>query len=426
VRLGATEILALSRRELAGLRGRRVSYIAQSAAGAFNPSRRIMPQVIEGTAIHATMPRAAAEAKAIALFGELALPEPETIGCRFPHQVSGGQLQRLLAAMALMTDPELVIMDEPTTALDVTTQIEVLRAFKKVVRERRTTAVYVSHDLAVVAQMADRIVVLRDGAMREIGATGTLLAAPRDAYTRSLLAAVEPTPQAGVPVGAADGPPALTIRGIEAGYGGIGTDGRPRVPVLSGIDAEIARGSTLGVIGESGSGKSTLARVAAGLLPAASGEILLRGEKLPAAAAERSRDQLRRVQIVFQSADTALNPARSVARILGRPLTFYHGHDGAERDARVRHLLDLVKLPASVAGRLPGELSGGQKQRVNFARALAAEPTSSCATRSPRRSTPSSAPPSSTSWPSSGRSSASPTCSSATTCRRCAQSATAS
>jgi peptide/nickel transport system ATP-binding protein len=163
VRIGDTDVLELSESERRRLRGRRISYIAQSAAASFNPSRTIMDQVVETSHIHSLMSRAEAEKKAVSLFRELALPQPDTIGQRYPHQVSGGQLQRLMAAMALMSDPDLVIFDEPTTALDVTTQIEVLHAFRRVVRERKTTAVYVTHDLAVVAQMAGRILVLRDG-----------------------------------------------------------------------------------------------------------------------------------------------------------------------------------------------------------------------------------------------------------------------
>src|SRR5919106_1639102 len=192
VRIGAEEVTAMSPAELSQLRGRRIAYVAQSAAAAFNPSLRLMDQVTEGVRMRGLMSRRAAEAKARDIFRALALPEPDRIGARFPHQVSGGQLQRLMAAMALMTDPDLVIFDEPTTALDVTTQVEVLCAFRKAVRERRTTAIYVSHDLAVVAQIADRIVVLRDGTMREIGATPQILSAPTDSYTKSLLAAAAP------------------------------------------------------------------------------------------------------------------------------------------------------------------------------------------------------------------------------------------
>ena len=373
VRIGEQEVLALGQPELAGLRGRTVAYIAQSAASAFNPSKTLMEQVIESALIHRVMPRAAAQAKAVALFRALALPDPERIGSRYPHQVSGGQLQRVMAAMAFITDPALVILDEPTTALDVTTQIEVLRAFKDVVRQLGTTAVYVSHDLAVVAQMADRIVVLRDGAIRETGHTGAILTAPANDYTKSLLAAAEPVVRDLPPhAGPAGKPPLLQVRGLVAGYGPPDSAGLPSKRILNDIDLTIERGATIGVIGESGSGKTTLARVIAGMVPAARGSILLDGE--PLAAAGRTRAQFRRVQFVFQNADTALNPAHTVGRILARPLAFYHGMSGDAQRKRVAQLLDLVRLPKAIADRLPGELSGGQKQRINLARALAADP----------------------------------------------------
>ena len=359
------------------LRGQVVTYVAQSAAAAFNPSRRIMAQVIEPTVIHATLSRDEARAKAVELFRALALPSPETIGDRFPHQVSGGQLQRLMLAMALITDPRVVILDEPTTALDVTTQIEVLKAFKAAFKGRRSAALYVSHDLAVVAQMADHIVVLRKGEIQEAGTTGTLLTAASHEYTRSLLDAVEPARKvrgggsAGVPATAV---PLLEVKGVSAGYGAIGADGTPAVPVLRDVDLVVEAGSSVGVIGESGSGKSTLARVIAGLLPATKGTVALDGRPLARTVPERGRRELRDVQIVFQMADTALNPAHSVARILTRPLVLYEGLDTVACRARVGELLDMVRLPRELGGRLPSELSGGQKQRVNLARALAAKP----------------------------------------------------
>jgi len=375
IRVGNTQVRALSPSGLAQFRGRQVSYIAQSAAASFNPFQRVMAQVIESARIHHLLTRQAAEAKAKLLFRALALPDPDRVGRRFPHQVSGGQLQRLMAAMALITDPELVIMDEPTTALDVTTQIEVLRAFKSVVKQQHTTALYVSHDLSVVAQIADRIVVLCDGVIQEVGPTARILSAPVHAYTQSLLAAADPAshtaPSAPPPL---PEPPLLQVQGLIAGYGGSNAEGLPRLPVLHDVDLAIQPGSVLGVIGESGSGKSTLARVVAGLLPAARGTIALGGEILPAAATHRTREQLRRIQIVFQSADVALNPAHRVARILARPLRFYHGLSGAAASRRVGELLDMVRLSPSLADRYPAELSGGQKQRVNLARALAAEP----------------------------------------------------
>jgi peptide/nickel transport system ATP-binding protein len=326
-----------------------------------------MTQVVEAAVIHGVGSRQAAEAKARSLFRALALPDPDNIGERFPHQVSGGQLQRVMAAMALITDPSVIILDEPTTALDVTTQIEVLRAFKNVVRERQMTGLYVSHDLAVVAQIADRIIVLRDGEIREVGATVTLLAQPTHPYTQSLLRAADPAARASGVAPPAQAAAVLSVEGLVAGYGAM--------TVLHDISLKIPAGGALGVIGESGSGKSTLARVIAGLLPAARGNVLLDGVALPPRAQRRSREQLRRIQIVFQMADTALNPAHSVGKILARPLAFYHGLRGAAATARVAALLDMVRLPGSIADRMPANLSGGQKQRVNLARALAAEPS---------------------------------------------------
>ncbi len=373
IRVGDTDVTALKRKELRSLRGRRVSYVAQSAASGFDPAMKIMDQILETTRIHKTLPRQEAEAKAVDLFRALALPEPESIGSRYPHQVSGGQLQRLMAAMALITDPELVIFDEPTTALDVTTQIDVLRAFKHVVAERGITAVYVSHDLAVVAQMADQVVVLNQGEVRESGRTGQIIKAPTDDYTRQLLAAARPALRSATVELEAD-VPVLAVEGVSAGYGKIGRDGRPAIPILEDISLAIPRGTTLGVIGESGSGKSTLARAIAGLIPPTAGTLKLAGETLPNDMSQRTRDQFRRVQIVFQNADTALNPSHSVERILARPLAFYHGLQEQGRKQRVRELLDLVRLPATIAEQPCSRLSGGQKQRINLARALAAEP----------------------------------------------------
>ncbi|MCJ2182944.1 ABC transporter ATP-binding protein [Novosphingobium sp. 1949] len=363
--------------QLRGVRGRVVTYVAQSAAAAFNPMLTIMEQVIEPALIHGLMRRGEAQDKARALFRALALPDPDGVGDRYPHQVSGGQLQRLMAAMALITDPALVIFDEPTTALDVTTQIEVLKAFKAVVRELGTTAVYVSHDLAVVAQIADRICVLRQGAIQEIGAVGQILFAPGHGYSQALVTAAAPRPPAQALPERARGQgeaPLLALRKVVAGYGRVDAQDNPQVRILDDVSFQIDRGRILGVIGESGSGKSTLARAIAGLHAPASGYLTLDGLALPRTIKERSRDQLRRVQMVFQNADTALNPAVSIAESIGRPLTFFHGLRGREKRAEVARLLDLVKMPASLMTRRPGELSGGQKQRVNLARALAARP----------------------------------------------------
>ncbi|MCY1669926.1 ABC transporter ATP-binding protein [Novosphingobium sp. SL115] len=365
VRLGETRVDQLDEAGLQHLRGRRVAYVAQSAASAFNPSRTIMAQVIEPLLVHGLATKAEAQAKAVALFKALALPFADTIGALYPHQLSGGQLQRLMAAMALITSPELVILDEPTTALDVTTQVEVLKAFKAAIGAVGATAIYVSHDLAVVAQMADRILVLNQGKTREQGEAAQILHAPQDDYTRTLMAAARPHARA-ASTPAQETAPLLKVEGVNASYG--------KVPVLRDISLTLAKGATLGVIGESGSGKSTLARVIAGLLPRSAGSVSVDGEELPLGLEGRSREQFRRVQLVFQNADTALNPVHTVGQTIARPLAFYHGLKGAEASAEVARLLDLIRLPVALADRNVRQLSGGQKQRVNLARALAARP----------------------------------------------------
>lgn len=375
VRIGGEDIVGLSERRRASNRGTKVSYVPQSAAASFNPAYRIIDQVIEVTKIHKLMPREEACKKAIELFKALALPNPEIIGDRYPHQVSGGQLQRLSAAMALIGDPQLVIFDEPTTALDVTTQIEVLRAFKAVMRKNSIAGVYVSHDLAVVAQIADRIVVLKGGEVQEVGATQDILHNPQHDYTKELLAAFEPAPYVRVDRAKAEKPsPLLVVDNVLAGYGMVGKSTEPAMIAVDHVSLELSRGQNLGIIGESGCGKSTLARVIAGILPAARGRILFDGKEMDHDLRKRSREQLQQLQIVFQFADTALNPAKSIADILARPLSFYHGMERGAREARIDALLDMVRLPRNMRYRRPGELSGGQKQRINLARALAANP----------------------------------------------------
>ncbi|AGS26224.1 ABC transporter ATP-binding protein [Rhizobium etli] len=374
VSVAGKDLVALSEKQRAKLRGTQVAYVPQSAAAAFNPATSIMDQVIEVTRIHQLMSPEDARARAIELFRALSLPEPETIGSRYPHQVSGGQLQRLAAAMALIGNPTLVIFDEPTTALDVTTQIEVLRAFKSVMKKGGISGVYVSHDLAVVAQIADRIVVLKGGETQEIGTTEEILSNAKHPYTRQLLAAFEPKPRDAAGLAESATAPLLKIEDVVAGYGQRQADGLPLVRAVEHVSLTLEKGRNLGIIGESGCGKSTLARTIAGILPAAVGKIVFDGTELRGNARERSRDQLREMQIVFQYADTALNPAKSVEDILARPLVFYHRMDRQARNARIDQLLDMVRLPRNLRHRRPGELSGGQKQRVNFARALAADP----------------------------------------------------
>ena len=374
VRLHGRDVISMPPDEQRALRGQRVAYLAQSAAATFNPALTIGEQVTESPILHGQLSREEADRRAEELYRALELPDPDRLGKRYPHQVSGGQLQRLMAAMALCGKPDLLILDEPTTALDVTTQIEVLKAFKSVIKQEGAAAVYVTHDLSVVAQIADHIVVLYAGDIQEEGTADQIINRPGHDYTRRLMAAVRPPPAAGQGDETSDAhrreAPALEVRGVAASYG----RGASAVRVLSDVNMSVQRGHTVGVIGESGCGKSTLARVMSGLLPAREGNVLLDGQTLQPSLRQRRRSELQRVQFVFQMADTALNPRQRIDHILGRPLEFYLGLKGAEKRKRIGELLHMVELPAEFAGRFPEELSGGQKQRVNLARALAASP----------------------------------------------------
>ena len=363
IHLNGREIRLADAKALRSLRGREVTYVSQSAAASFNPARQIMEQVIETCLSHGLATKVEAEARAVALFRKLGLPNPETIGKRYPHQVSGGQLQRCMTAMALCPKPDLVIFDEPTTALDVTTQIDVLAAIKEAIRDTQVAALYITHDLAVVAQVADEIMVLRHGRMVELGETGQIIHRPTQDYTKALVSVrslehVEKAPTA----------PILQVQNLTARYRGTNFD------VLKNVSVDLPVGQTLAVVGESGSGKSTLARAITGLLPPSAGRINFAGRQLSAALSGRTKDDLREIQMIYQMADTAMNPRQTVGTIIGRPLEFYFGLRGAERDRRVQELLDQIEMGKGFVDRYPAELSGGQKQRVCIARALAAKP----------------------------------------------------
>ena len=337
------------------------SYVAQSAAAAFNPAHHLIDQVTEAAIYKGLMSPAAARRRAIELFDELELPEPETFGDRYPHQASGGQLQRAMTAMAMCARPDIIVFDEPTTALDVTTQIEVMLAIRKAIRHEGMAGLYISHDLAVVTQMADHVTVLRHGRMVETGTAEDVLTRPKEAYTRQLIEARHlvhnPSPSDHV---------LLQLSGVAAGYG--------NTRICEDIELALPEGRTLAVIGESGSGKSTLGKVICGLLSPSAGSLRLDGRPLAPSMRRRSRDELRQIQLVQQNPDTAMNPQHRVADIIGRPLSFFHGLRGAAQEAAVGALLSQVELDPQLSGRRPHQLSGGQKQRVCIARALAAQP----------------------------------------------------
>ncbi len=358
------DLRQLPANELRAVWGSKIAYVAQSAAAAMNPAHRIINQVGEITHLRNHLSWGEIERDAIKMFGTLQLPNPETIGARYPHQLSGGQLQRVMSAMAMVPRPQLIIFDEPTTALDVTTQIEVLLTIKKLVEEYHTAAIYITHDLAVVAQMAHRIMVLQNGKLVEEQECAQMLANPREDYTKTLWAVRKLAKPAIIDKNAEV---IAKIDGVNASYG--------KLAVLKNIHCQFLRGQTCAVVGESGSGKSTLARVMTGLLPPTSGSVTFKGQMMAPKYSNRTKHDLRHFQMIYQSADTALNPKLTIKDILGRPIEFYLGLQGPAKLAKIHHLLELIELdPAIYINRLPSELSGGQKQRIGIARALAAEP----------------------------------------------------
>ncbi|MGD9922104.1 MAG: ABC transporter ATP-binding protein [Pseudorhodoplanes sp.] len=356
------DLMKASEAEKRRLRGLRIAYVAQSAAAAFNPARKLLDQTIESVLRHRLRSPNQARADARQLFATLQLPDPDRIGTRYPHQVSGGQLQRAMTAMAMTVKPDLIVFDEPTTALDVTTQVEVLAAMRSAVDKLSTAAIYITHDLAVVAQMADRIKVLRHGETVEDASTTAMLASPQHPYTKSLWAvrSIEKPEMQSTDI-------ILDMRGVDARYGNV-------VKVLDDVSIRVPRGRTVAVVGESGSGKSTVARVITGLLPPSKGDVRFNGAILPRTIKERTREELRRIQLIYQSADTAMNPRHTVRDVIGRPIELYFGAHGSVVDKRVGELLEMIELDDSYMDRLPSELSGGQKQRICIARALAAKP----------------------------------------------------
>ncbi|MEM6341421.1 MAG: ABC transporter ATP-binding protein [Pseudomonadota bacterium] len=363
VTINGRDILKANLSELRKLRGGEVTYVSQSAAASFNPAKRIMEQVIEAAVLQGKFSKRDAEQRAVELFGKLGLPDPDNIGNRYPHQVSGGQLQRCMTALALCPEPDLVVFDEPTTALDVTTQIDVLKAIKDAIRDTGVAALYITHDLAVVAQVSDDIMVLRMGDMVEYGSTDQIINAPKEEYTKALVSVRSIQHPEKAPA-----EPVLSVRGITARYKGLNFD------VLKDVTVDLSPGQTLAVVGESGSGKSTLARVITGLLPPSEGEIVFDGRALSPDQPSRSPEDLRELQMIYQMADTAMNPRQTVGTIIGRPLEFYFGLRGEKKRQRINELLDEIEMGKGFIDRYPAELSGGQKQRVCIARALAAKP----------------------------------------------------
>ncbi len=368
------DVFALGSEPLRRLRGEVVSLVSQNAGHALTPSMRIGAQVQEALQVHG-MPADAARVEE--LFRIVRLPSPGTIGRRYPHELSGGQQQRVAIAMAVATRPRVLVLDEPTTALDVVTQAAVLALVDDLRREMGMSVLIVSHDLGVVSAVADEVLVMHDGRQVESGPTAQVMGAPQEDYTRMLL---EAAPRVhGVPLpddrAQLDDDVILRCSGVDIRY--------PHAERLavSGFDLELRRGETVAIVGESGSGKSTVATALAGLVDTERGEVRLRDadgsvHDLLGPAGRRPLAVRSAVQLIFQNADLALNPRRSVGDSVARPLTvFRRAGKGSESRTRVARLLDEVGLGADFARRVPAQLSGGQRQRVGIARALAAEPT---------------------------------------------------
>ncbi len=365
------DVFALAAEPLRQLRGGTVGLVAQNAGHALTPSIRVGAQIREALQVHSLPSDAGAVEELLRL---VRLPSPETIGRRYPHELSGGQQQRVAIAMAVATRPKVLVLDEPTTALDVITQAAVLRLVGDLREQLGMAVLIVSHDLGVVSAVADDVLVLREGREVEHGATLDVLERPREDYTRELIDAAPRIEGVDAPEARDADDTVLRCRGVDIRY-----PGAPRLAVR-GFDVEIRRGETVALVGESGSGKSTVATALAGLAIVQNGTAELAdadGERhdLLRAAARRPVAVRRAVQLIFQNADLALNPRRTVGDALARPLKVFGRVPAARRRERVAELLTEVGLGPEFAARVPAQLSGGQRQRVGIARALAAEPS---------------------------------------------------
>ncbi len=367
IRLAGQALRGLHGAALRAIRGKRIGMVFQDPATALNPTLTLGRQLTEVLEQHRGLSRAEAWRTGIDLLARVELRDPAAMMRRYPHEVSGGEKQRVVIATALACQPELIIFDEPTTALDVITGARIIELFARLRRETGVAGLYISHDLSLVSRVADRVAVLNRGRVVEQAAPATLFTAPREAYTRRLIDAVpRPGRRLVEEMAASDvpPPPLLELRDITVRYGRPRLFGVPRRAAVRGVSLTVRPGEILGVVGESGSGKSTIARVITGLV-AFEGQLALHGQ--PVARMDRAYRSA--VQIVFQHPDSSLNPRHSVAELLARPLRLY----GGDR-ADIPRLLQQVRLPAEYAHRLPHQLSGGEKQRVAIARAFAARP----------------------------------------------------
>ncbi|MEO1650071.1 MAG: ABC transporter ATP-binding protein [Pseudomonadota bacterium] len=372
LKLEGAELTTKTPAQLRDLRGARMSMIFQEPMTALNPVETVGDQIAEVLEIHSAMSAAERRQRVLEVMDLVHLPDVQQLIDSYPHQLSGGQRQRIMIAAALVLDPVLLIADEPTTALDVTTQAQILKLVAEMQERRGTGVLFITHDFGVVAEIAHRVVVMQSGRVVESGTAEEVLRSPRQGYTQVLVGSVPSlTPKPRAPV---DGPVALETKTLSKTYGGGGWLRKQRlVKAAKSVDLTVRRGETLGVVGESGSGKSTVARCIARLIEPSEGEIRVEGEDIAKLPERRLRPHRKRVQIVFQDPYRSLNPRRSVgASVIEGPLNF-----GTPRDqalAKARDLMDLVGLQPDALSRYPHQFSGGQRQRIAIARALAMEP----------------------------------------------------
>ncbi len=375
VQVKGTEMLGAPSSTLRSFRGRQVAYIFQEPMSALNPVYTIGFQIVETLRTHFEMGPAAAKEKAIELISMVEIPDPAKSFDKYPHQLSGGQRQRAMIAQSLACDPALLIADEPTTALDVTVQAEILDLMRNLKDKLNSAVLLITHDMGVVADLADKILVMKDGYTVEQGSADQIFHAPTHPYTQQLLAAVPKlgsAPTRTLPADATKKSPVLSLKDVVIEY-----PKRGRIPAFTAakdISFDIYPGEILGLVGESGSGKTTVGRAAIGLLPIKSGSIEVVGNEIAGASGKQLREIRKHTGIVFQDPASSLNPRLPIGESIGEPLFLAGVAKGDELNLKIEELLDMVELPRSYRNRYPHELSGGQRQRVGIARALSMNP----------------------------------------------------
>ncbi|SIT04771.1 ABC transporter ATP-binding protein [Neptunomonas antarctica] len=370
------DLVSLEERRARALRGNRISMIFQEPMTALNPLMRIADQISEVFLIHTDMTSKERETRTLALLEDVGLPDPEKMMRAYPHQLSGGQRQRVMIAMALALEPSVLIADEPTTALDVTTQAQILKLIKDLQKKHNTAVMFITHDFGVVAEIADRVVVMEKGIMVEIGSRDEVLNNPQHSYTQKLIAAVPPlTAPERISHKQSDRTPVLSVNNLYKTFSTGGSwfrKGRV-VKAVDNVSFDLYRGETLGLVGESGSGKSTVSRCVVRLLDSDSGEIVLGGSPIQLLKGRDLAPFRKRIQMVFQDPYGSLNPRKTIGQIIADgPIA--QGMSPKDAMAKAVELLELVELPAAALDRYPHEFSGGQRQRVGIARALAHDP----------------------------------------------------